>query len=92
MGQVVYQYLTKLDWYSTLFPRIPVPIQKQIEKKKAGKVFVPICNADYSKELLNKTEIQSLENYLWTFTKDWPAIYEVYDKKEKLSLHIVGET
>lgn len=30
---MVYQFLTKLDWFSTLFPRIPVPIQKQIEKK-----------------------------------------------------------
>ena len=60
--------------------------------KKAGKVFVPICNADYTREMLNKTEIQSLENYLWTFTKDWPAIYEVQDKNEKTSLHIVGET
>jgi len=74
--------------YSTFF----YVLKKQIEKKKAGKVFVPICNADYSKELLNKTEIQSLENYLWTFTKDWPAIYEVYDKNEKISLQIVGET
>ena len=27
-----YQFLTKLDWFATLFPRIPVPIQKQIEK------------------------------------------------------------
>ena len=74
--------------YSTFF----YVLKKQIEKKKAGKVFVPICNADYSRELLNKTEIQSLENYLWTFTKDWPAIYEVYDKNEKVSLQIVGET
>ena len=74
--------------YSTFF----YVLKKQIEKKKAGKVFVPICNADYSKELLNKTEIQSLENYLWTFTKDWPAIYEVYDKNEKVSLQIIGET
>jgi len=74
--------------YSTFF----YVLKKQIEKKKAGKVFVPICNADYSRELLNKTEIQSLENYLWTFTKDWPAIYEVHDKNEKASLHIVGET
>ena len=74
--------------YSTFF----YVLKKQIEKKKAGKVFVPICNADYSREMLNKTEIQSLENYLWTFTKDWPSIYEVYDKNEKLSLQIVGET
>ena len=74
--------------YSTFF----YVLKKQIEKKKAGKVFVPICNSDYSRELLNKTEIQSLENYLWTFTKDWPSIYEVYDKNEKISLQIVGET
>ncbi|XP_037935198.1 pre-mRNA-splicing factor 38B-like isoform X1 [Teleopsis dalmanni] len=33
IGQMVYQFLTKIDWFSTLFPRIPVPIQKQIEKK-----------------------------------------------------------
>ena len=74
--------------YSTFF----YVLKKQIEKKKAGKVFVPISNADYSKELLNKTEIQSLENYLWLFTKDWPSIYEVYDKNDKVSLQIVGTT
>lgn len=27
------QWLIKLDWFSTLFPRIPVPIQKSIEQK-----------------------------------------------------------
>ena len=74
--------------YSTFF----YVLKKQIEKKKAGKVFVPISNVDYSRELLNKTEIQSLENYLWLFTKDWPSIYEVYDKTEKVSLQIIGET
>lgn len=74
--------------YSTFF----YVLKKQIEKKKAGKVFVPISNADYSKELLNKTEIQSLENYLWLFTKDWPSIYEVYDKTDKVSIQIVGQT
>ncbi len=74
--------------YSTFF----YVLKKQIEKKKAGKIFVPISNADYSRELLNKTEIQSLENYLWMFTKDWPSIYEVYDKNEKVSLQIIGET
>lgn len=74
--------------YSTFF----YVLKKQIEKKKAGKVFVPISNADYTKELLNKTEIQSLENYLWLFTKDWPSVYEVYDKNEKVSLQVVGTT
>lgn len=33
MGQMCRQFLTKLDWFSTLFPRIPVPIQKSIEQR-----------------------------------------------------------
>lgn len=33
IGQMLNQWLTKLDWFSTLFPRIPVPIQKQIQSK-----------------------------------------------------------
>ena len=74
--------------YSTFF----YVLKKQIEKKKAGKIFVPISNAEYTRELLNKTEIQSLENYLWLFTKDWPLVYEVYNKKDELSVQIIGET
>lgn len=35
IGQILHQFLVKLDWFSTLFPRIPVPIQKQIEKRLA---------------------------------------------------------
>lgn len=33
VGQMCRQFMVKLDWFSTLFPRIPVPIQKQIEQK-----------------------------------------------------------
>ena len=29
---------------------------------------------------------------MWLFTKDWPLIYEVYDKNEELSIQIIGET
>lgn len=32
-GQLVRMMLTKLDFYGTLFPRIPIPIQKDIENK-----------------------------------------------------------
>jgi pre-mRNA-splicing factor 38B len=35
IGQMCRQFMVKLDWFSTLFPRIPVPIQKQIEYKLA---------------------------------------------------------
>ena len=74
--------------YSTFF----FLLKKQLEKKKTGKIFVPIRNVTYSTTYYKKAEFEDLENYLWLFTKDWPLIYEVYDKSEKLSIHIVGET
>lgn len=33
IGQMCRQFLTKLEWFSTLFPRIPVPVQKQIDQQ-----------------------------------------------------------
>ncbi|ESN94779.1 hypothetical protein HELRODRAFT_115102 [Helobdella robusta] len=33
IGEMCEQLLLKLDWYGTLFPRIPVPIQKDIENR-----------------------------------------------------------
>lgn len=33
IGQMVRSFLLKLEWYGTLFPRIPVPVQKDIEVK-----------------------------------------------------------
>ena len=74
--------------YSTFF----FLLKKQLEKKKTGKIFVPIRNVTYSNTFYKKSEFEDLENYLWLFTKDWPLIYEVYDKTGKLSIHIVGET
>ncbi len=67
-------------------------LKKQLEKKKSGKIFVPISHIDYSKGLLTKSEIEDIENYLWLFTKDWPIIYEVHDKTDKISMQIVGDT
>ena len=37
IGEISSHFLTKLEWYSTLFPRIPVPIQKQIEQNLLAK-------------------------------------------------------
>lgn len=74
--------------YSTFF----FILKKQLENKKTGKIFVPISNAKYSNKYLQKNEFEDIENYLWLFTKDWPLVYEVYDKKDQLSIQIVGET
>jgi len=67
-------------------------LKKQIEKKKAGTVFVPISCEQYSNRFLKKSEYAELENYLWLVTKDWPYIYDVYDKDNEFSIYITGET
>lgn len=33
IGEMLRHFLSKLEWFSTLFPRIPVPIQKDLERK-----------------------------------------------------------
>lgn len=74
--------------YSTFF----YLLKKQLEKRRTGKIFVPIKNVGYSSKYLKKSEFEDLENYLWLFTKDWPLIYEVYDKNDNLTIYIIGET
>lgn len=32
IGEMLRSFLTKLEWFSTLFPRIPVPVQKIIDQ------------------------------------------------------------
>lgn len=70
-------------------------LKKQIEYKKTKKeqmIFVPISYENYSNKFLKNGEISDIEKYLWFFTKNWSKAYEVYDKDNNLSLHIVGET
>ena len=70
-------------------------LKKQIEyykTKKEESIFVPISYLDYSAKYLRNSEISDLEKYIWLFTKDWPLIYEVYNEKNELNIHIVGIT
>ncbi len=70
-------------------------IKKKIEARKSRKkelIFVPICDQEYHNAFFKRTQIADLENYLWLFTGNWPTVYEVYDKKDEMSLQIVGET
>ena len=53
---------------------------------------MPVSNVKYSNKYLKKSEFEDIENYLWLFTKDWPLIYEVYDKKNEMTVQIIGET
>ena len=74
--------------YSTFF----YILKKKIENKKNAKIFVPVSNVKYSNKFWTKSAFEDMENYLWMFTKDWPLIYELYDKNEELSIQIIGET
>lgn len=63
-----------------------------LEQKEVPKIYVPINYINYSENFLTRNEIADIENYLWLFTKNWASVYEVFDKKNKMSLQIVGET
>ena len=70
-------------------------LKKQIEAYKENKdiyIYVPVCNTEYSGELLTRNEIADTENYIWLFTKDWPFVYEVYDKNGVMNVYIIGNT
>ena len=60
--------------------------------RKGKYIFVPISHMEYSGNFLTKSEIADMENYLWYFTKEWPNIYEVYDKQDNMFIKIVGIT
>lgn len=40
IGEMLRQWLVKLEWYSTLFPRIPVPIEKDLAVKLKSRPVV----------------------------------------------------
>ena len=67
-------------------------IKEQIQYEKTGidkMIFVPISHLDYSKRYFTKSQVEDIEKYLWQFTKNWPLVYEVYDKQENMSFQIV---
>jgi len=80
---------TFAEFFYLLKKKIEMFNKKVIE---APMIFVPINYLNYSETFLNRDEIVDLENYLWLFTKNWPVIYEVYNKSNKMSLQIIGET
>lgn len=55
IGQMCRHMLSKLDWFSTLFPRVPVPIQKQIEKQLKQR------DAEYEQQLREEKGIEDGE-------------------------------
>ena len=89
------KYFMLVSTDETNFSSLFYLLKKQIEcfeKEKDELIFVPITHLDYSKRYLNETEIADIEKYIWLFTKEWPRVYEVFDKDNELTIHIVGYT
>ena len=84
---------TKEDTFAEFFYLLKAKIEFiNSDSSIAPKIYVPINATNYSEEYLNRTEIADLENYLWLFTKNWALTFEVYNKKNELSLQITGDT
>jgi len=84
---------TKESTFAEFFYLLKKKIEMAKSKKKdVPSIFVPINYINYSEVFLSRDEIVDIENYLWLFTRNWPVIYEVYDKNNKMSLQIIGET
>lgn len=93
-SEVSHQYFMLVPTMDSEYASFFYLLKKKIEcskKEKGYQIFVPICHKEYTGTILRRSEITELENYLWLYTKDWPMIYEVYDKEGKVSLQIVGE-
>ena len=93
--QIYYSFET--DKYFTLFPlkegdieALLYLIKKKIEDSNTY-IYVPICKEEISETLLDNKKITDMENYIWMFTKEWPNIFEVYEKDEP-QLYIIGKT
>ncbi len=67
-------------------------LKKKLEKSNTNMIYVPVIGVDYSREYLSKEAFEDIQNYLWLFTKEWPSIYEVYNGKGNLAIHIIGES
>ncbi len=67
-------------------------LKKKLENKSTNMVYVPVIGVDYSRRYLSKEAFEDIQNYLWLFTKEWPLVYEVYNDKDSLTIHIIGET
>ena len=52
VGDMVRHFLTKLEWYSTLFPRIPVPVQVKLHTEID--CFKPLVKKKFINLLSNK--------------------------------------
>ncbi len=85
------QYFMLVPTEDTNYSAFFYLLKKKIEKKEKSFIFAPISGVNYSREYFNKSEFKDIGTYIEMFAKEWPYIYEVYNKKGELNIHIIGE-
>ncbi|CAK9292019.1 unnamed protein product [Gordionus sp. m RMFG-2023] len=74
IGEVIKSYLTKLEWFATLFPRIPVPVQHTIMEK-------------LSHHKPSSTHLSPLQNALNDYNNDNYNIEQSREMKDRENSH-----
>ncbi|XP_063906265.1 pre-mRNA-splicing factor 38B-like [Zophobas morio] len=77
IGTMLRQWLVKLEWFSTLFPRIPVPIQQKIQKHLEER-FPPHAMQAAAAAVNDRSRNVERER------KDWPRERERHNVREDL--------
>ena len=55
-------------------------------------IYVPICKEEIDNFFTENERISEVENYIWSFTKNWPKTFEVFDKEGNRKMYITGKT
>lgn len=58
IGIMLRQWLVKLEWFSTLFPRIPVPIQQKINSQMQERFPAPVHNVTATSQQNQETSYE----------------------------------
>lgn len=77
IGEMLRHFLTKLEWFSTLFPRIPLPIQKDIDTKLSERNPAPKAGGAAA------TAIQNEERSKWTEEAEEQEGHNAEDETEQ---------
>lgn len=80
IGEMLRHWLTKLEWYSTLFPRIPVPTQKDLDEKMKARAF----SMNQMNDTTNKAPgLSAAEEVVAEVEEDWHNVEQPVESNSK---------
>lgn len=86
IGEMIRHWFTKLEWYCTLFPRIPVPTQKDLGEKLKARALSKAQDGqpiDMLPDICNGDEGIMEETEEWNEEEQTPASVDVNSKSSR---------